>query len=95
MSIDCSARLNGIADVSSGISAAGSPPQITMPDRSTKPLAFIRSCSLDSESRSLIVWLIMAMPTPRCRLSRVRASTRSTMPRPARNARHSSSMITK
>ena len=36
---------------------------------------------------------IITVPTPRGRFSRERASTRSTMPRPPRSARHSSSMI--
>jgi hypothetical protein len=90
-----SAWENATAERSIGISVAGRPPQMTMPLRSTKPRAFIRSSSEAGDIRSLIVGLVMAMPTPRWRLSRVSASTRSTMPRPARSARHSSSRITK
>ena len=76
-------------------SADGRPPATTMPARSTKPRAFMRSSSVGRASRSLMVCEIIARPTPRVRFSRVSASTRSTMPRPARSARHSSSRITK
>jgi hypothetical protein len=41
------------------------------------------------------VWEIIASPTPRCRFSRVRASTRSIIPCPMRSARHSSSRTTR
>src|SRR3712207_8488029 len=54
-----SSRDSGIAEVSSGISEVGSPPQMTMPERSTKPRAFIRSSSAGSASRSDMVWEIM------------------------------------
>ena len=42
-----------------------------------------------------MVWVMSAIPTPFWRLSRVRASTRSTSPSPARSTRQSSSSTMK
>ncbi|MFD0538386.1 hypothetical protein ACFQY7_36385 [Actinomadura luteofluorescens] len=42
-----------------GISACGSPPQITMPARSAKPLALSRSARSLSDSRSAMVCVII------------------------------------
>ena len=95
ISSSCSACESGTAWVSMAISAAGSPPQMTMPARSTKPRAFMRSSGWGRAMRSLMVCEHIATPMPLVRFRRVSASTRSTMPWPARSARHSSSRITK
>ena len=42
----------------------GSAPQISMPERSINPTAFIRSCSAGSDRRSLIVCEHITTPTP-------------------------------
>ena len=47
-------------------------PQISIPERSISPSAFIRSCSSGSESRSLIVCEHITTPTPHWRFKRVR-----------------------
>ena len=51
----------------------------TMPSRSTKPRAFMRSSSSASACRSLIVCEIIARPTPRSGSRRMSALTRSTI----------------
>ncbi len=65
VSRSCSARENGTAEFSFGISAGGRPPVMTMPERSTNPRAFIRSSSVGNARRSDMVWETIAIPTPR------------------------------
>ena len=72
-------------------SACGRPPSSSIPARSTNPAALARSAGSGSAARSARLWVIITCPTPWARFRRVSASRRSTMPDPARIARHSSS----
>ena len=91
ISCRCSAALRSFASARRGISSGGSAPQISIPERSINPTAFIRSCSSGKDKRSLIVCEHITTPTPHCRFNRVSELVRSTIPRPAISARHSSS----
>ena len=86
-----SAAVRSTTRRTSSSSAWGRPPSSSIPARSTNPDALARSAGSGSAARSARLWVIITCPTPWARFRRVSASRRSTMPDPARIARHSSS----